>query len=94
MSAETKPITAFDEPKLEALLEIMVHAANADGEFSEEERTEFKRSVESLTDNRLEGAGLDALLTKVEGLIGAQTRTERLAILKEALGPPDRKSVV
>lgn len=88
MSAD-KPIASFDEPKLEALVEIMFHAAQADGEFSDEERTEFKRNVESLTDSRLEGAALDALLTKIEGLVGAHTREERLASLAAALGSPN-----
>jgi uncharacterized tellurite resistance protein B-like protein len=85
MSA-AKPIASFDEPKLEALVEIMFHAATSDGEFSDVERTEFKKNVESLTDNRLEGAALDALLEKVEKLVAAEPREERLAALKTALG--------
>ncbi len=83
-----KPIASFDAPKLEALVEIMFHAATSDGEFSDVERAEFKRNVESLTDSRLEGAGLDALIAKVEKLALEHSREERLASLKAALGSP------
>ncbi len=93
MSPETKPIAAFDEPKLEALVEIMFHAAHADGDFSDDERDEFKRNVESLTDSRLEGPTLDALLTKLEQLALGHPRTERLAALKSALGAPNLRKI-
>ena len=35
---EPLPIDRFDEPKIEALVETMVLAASADGDFSPEER--------------------------------------------------------
>src|SRR4051812_36973437 len=67
MSSDASSILArdFDEPKLEALIETMFLAAYADGEFGDDERDHFVKSVESLTDRRLEGGKLEQLLTKV-----------------------------
>lgn len=75
----------FDEPKLQALLETMMLAAYADGEFSSEEREHFKKSVESLTDGRLGGAKLELLLYKVQLGWMSQGREARLASVKERL---------
>ncbi len=75
----------FDEPKLQALLETMMLAAYADGEFSPEEREHFKKSVESLTDGRLGGAKLELLLYKVQLGWMSQGREARLASVKERL---------
>ena len=52
--------------KLEALIGTMYLAAQADGEFSGDERTHFVASVQSLTDHRLEGDALEALLRQLE----------------------------
>jgi len=93
MSADPKPIAAFDEPKLEALVEMMFHAAKADGELADEERTEFMRNVESLTDKRLEGAALDALLTKLEALVKKQGLPARLGAIKTALPAPNLRII-
>lgn len=79
---------AFDEPKLEALVEMMFLAAYADGEFSEEERAHFVASVESLTDRRLGGADLEKLLKRIEDEAGQDSRETRLASVKERLGDP------
>lgn len=75
----------FDEPKLQALLETMMLAAYADGEFSPEEREHFKKSVESLTDGRLGGAKLELLLYQVQLGWMSQGREVRLASIKERL---------
>jgi len=76
----------FDAPKLEALVEMMFLAAYADGEFSEEERAHFVDSVESLTNKRLSGEDLEALLLRIEKAGGSDGRDARLASVKERLG--------
>ena len=43
----------LDEPKIEALIEIMYLAAYADGDFAPEEKQHFVRSVQSLTDRKV-----------------------------------------
>jgi len=52
--------------KLEALIETMYLAAQADGDFSGDEREHFVTSVQSLTDRRLEGEALETLLRRFE----------------------------
>jgi tellurite resistance protein len=82
----------FDEPKLEALIEAMLLAAHADEEFSAEERAHFTKSVESLTDGRLAGAALEALLARIEAALAAEGRAARLATVKARLADaPARK---
>ena len=53
---------ALGDAKLEALVEVMLLAASADGDFSEVERNHFVKSVESLTDGRIAGARLETLI--------------------------------
>ncbi len=75
----------FDDPKLQALLETMVLAAFADGEFSAEEQAHFAKSVESLTDGSLAGARLEALLGQVLSAWKGQGREARLDSIKARL---------
>jgi tellurite resistance protein len=84
MTDKLVSVHEFDEPKLEALVETMFLAAYADGEFSDDERKHFVKSIESLTDAHLSGEGLSALIARVEGAGG--DRTERLASVKARLG--------
>jgi uncharacterized tellurite resistance protein B-like protein len=79
-------ISSFDEPKLEALIETMFHAATADGDFSEPERLEFIKNVTSLTDKRLDDKTLDALVKVISAQTGSQGREERLRTVSETLG--------
>jgi tellurite resistance protein len=75
-----------NEAKLEALIETMLLAAQADGEFTAEERAHFVSSVQSLTEQRLEGAKLEALLSRFANEHKKNGREETLASLKTRLG--------
>jgi len=75
----------FDEPKLHALIEVMFLAAYSDGEFSEEERKHFARSVQTLTDERLSDERLDALIASMQADFQATGRDARLQVLKQSL---------
>ncbi len=55
----------LDEPKIEALVEIMYLAAYADGDFAPEERTHFARSVQSLTDRKVTPEVLENIVTRL-----------------------------
>jgi uncharacterized tellurite resistance protein B-like protein len=81
-------VKELDEPKLEAIIETMFLAAFADGEFSEVERTHFTASIESLTDRRISGATLDALMVRMRADLDASGQAARLAIVKEQLTTP------
>ena len=82
------PIGDFEAPQLEAVVEVMFLAAFADGDFGDEERAHFLKSIESLTDRTLTGETLEHLVTRIHGEIVAEGRAARLASIKERLGDP------
>lgn len=75
----------FDEPSLEALVELMLLAAHADGELSNEDQKDFASSVESLTEKRLSAAALDTLVARCLSAVEAEGREARLASVKARL---------
>lgn len=86
-SAAAPPsVRAFDEPKLEALIETMFLAAFADGDFGDEERKQLIDSVQSLTDRSISTTTTDALVTRIQAALAASGRAARLAAVKEQLG--------
>lgn len=82
------PIRDFEAPQLEAVVEVMFLAAFADGDFGEEERVHFLKSIESLTDRTLEGETLEHLVTRIHGQATAEGRPARLASIRERLPDP------
>jgi len=78
-------VQGLSNAKLDALVEIMFLAASADGEFSDVERKHFLHSVEALTDGRLAGAALEALLERAKTDLEASGRQARLQAVKERL---------
>ncbi|WP_438013683.1 tellurite resistance TerB family protein [Sorangium sp. So ce315] len=87
------PLRTLDEPNLEALVELMFLAAFADGEFSQEEKLHFSRSVESLTDRRIPQSTMDELIQTVVAQLQKEGRAARLASLKERLATPQARKV-
>ncbi|XXY51023.1 TerB family tellurite resistance protein [Sorangium sp. So ce269] len=87
------PLQTLDEPNLEALVELMFLAAFADGEFSQEEKVHFARSVESLTDRRIPQSTMDGLIHTVVTQLQQEGRAARLASLKERLPSPQARKV-
>lgn len=82
----SKEIREVNEAKLEALIETMYLAAQADGEFTAEERAHFVSSVQSLTERRLEGPKLDELVARLAREHQKNGRDEVLGSLKTRLG--------
>lgn len=93
MVSEPPSIRHVDEPRLSAVVELMYLAASADGEFSEEERAHFQRSVESLTDRKIAGDRFDALIAEIDGRVKDQGRDKRIAELREILASHDLHKV-
>ncbi|WP_437497793.1 tellurite resistance TerB family protein [Sorangium sp. So ce1099] len=87
------PLQTLEEPNLEALVELMFLAAFADGEFSQEEKVHFARSVESLTDRRIPQSTMDELIHTVVTQLQQEGRAARLASLKERLPSPQARKV-
>ncbi|NUP05040.1 MAG: hypothetical protein HOW73_03150 [Polyangiaceae bacterium] len=86
-------IDSFDEPKIEALVEMMVLAASADGEFAPEERARLERNITTLTSRRIEGSRLTELLGALEKRIASDGRAARLDAVKVALGDKGSRKV-
>jgi uncharacterized tellurite resistance protein B-like protein len=78
-------IQGLSNAKLDALVEMMFLAASADGEFSDIERKHFLHAVEALTDGRLAGAPLEALLGRAQSDLEAHGRHARLQAVKQRL---------
>ena len=85
MSGNRAAVQGLPSAKLDALVEMMFLAASADGEFSDVERRHFLHSIESLTDGRLKGAPLEALLDRAKNDLAASGREARLQAVKERL---------
>ncbi len=88
----------FDAAKLEALVETMYLAADADGEFCDEERDQLAASIQQLTSDsagpgKLSNEKLSRLLDEARAALGAEGRDKRLASVKQRLGDaPSRKA--
>jgi tellurite resistance protein len=86
-------VHGMSSAKLDALVEMMFLAASADGDFSEVERAHFLRSVEALTDGRLAGEALRALLEQAKADLEVSGRAARLRAVKERLPDPGARKV-
>ena len=94
MSTEASPSARdFDDPKLEALIEMMFLAAHADGELGDDERTHFAKSIESLSDRRIAGERFDELLARIQAELTAKGREARLLSVKERLADAGSRKV-
>ena len=78
--------SGLGEPKLLALVEVMVLAASADDDFGEEERKKVHASVTNLTSDRFEPPAIDEMIRGVVGRAKESPRPERLRALRETLG--------
>jgi len=77
----------LDPTKLEAVVETMLLAAHADGEFSVEERLELARTVESITQGQLPQGRFAELVASIASAADAP-RTDRIASIKTRLPDP------
>jgi len=93
MSGISNDVRALGDAKLEALVEVMLLAASADGDFSEVERSHFLKSVESLTDGRIAGARLETLITEANVALERDGREARLASVKARLPEANARRV-
>jgi tellurite resistance protein len=78
----------LDEPKLEALIEIMYLAAYADGDFAPEERQHFARSVQSLTDRKVTPEMLDQIVARLDAARRATGTAALIVGARATLGSP------
>ena len=93
MTNEPPSLRDVDEPRLHALVEVMFLAASADGDFSGEEREHFQRSVESLTDRKVNGPALDRLIARIEESHTGEGRAARIAHVKDSLPTPELRKI-
>lgn len=83
----------LDDSGLEAILELMFLAAQADGEFTADEREFFRKKGVELFAGKRTGEQLDDLARRLEEDFFSYGREERLAMLKGILkSTDDRKA--
>jgi len=93
MSLDLSAAKDLSQEKLEALIEMMFLAASADGAFSDTERAEFAKSVESLTAGGIAGKQLEDLLGRAKLALDASDRAERLGSVKRRLPEPEARKL-
>ena len=93
MSDIRSDMRALGDAKLEALVEVMLLAASADGDFSDVERAHFVKSVESLTDGRIAIERLETLVNEARSALEREGREARLADVKARLPEPSARRV-
>lgn len=86
----SKFLQEFDGDKLNALVETMYLAADADGEFSDDERDELAASIEQVAkgtdhESAFSGQRLTALLDAARADLERDGRPKRLAAVKARL---------
>jgi tellurite resistance protein len=82
-----------EEPKLEAIIELMFLAAFADGDFGDEERDQCIRSIETLTDRRMARATLERLMTRITVDLENEGRALRLASVRERITDEESRKI-
>jgi tellurite resistance protein len=89
-------LKALDANKLQALIETMMLAANADGEVSDEERVQLARSLHDIARetrhaDSLSWDRLAPLMDQATERIASEGRTQRIAAVKVTLGDLDSR---
>lgn len=82
---DVSSVVNLAEPKLEALVELMLLAASADGELAEVELAHFTESVRSLTNGTIAGPRLQALVERTQAAIEGDGREALLASIRDRL---------
>lgn len=86
-------LEAIEPDQLEALIEVMYLAADADGELGAEERRELASSIARLSGgsrhgDELTSERLERWLERFARDLSGQGREQRLSVLRERLGGP------
>lgn len=89
-SNQDKPrLTAdFSGSRLEALVEMMFHAAASDGEVGDDELASLLENLQTLSDMKLAADELSATFRKIEAATKAEGRAARLADVRARLESP------
>jgi tellurite resistance protein len=80
-------LAGLEAPKLEAVVETMLLAAHADGEFSLEERAQLARSVDAITGGQLPETKFNELVTNIAAAAESD-RAARIASIRARLADP------
>jgi uncharacterized tellurite resistance protein B-like protein len=90
---ETNPQALFEKDALGAWCELMVLAANADGELGDDERDALAKHVETLSDKRLDKEQLTAFIREAEARAKGASRKERLDTIGRQLGDAKKREI-
>ena len=83
-------VQQLSQPQVDALVEIMYLAADADGEVSPDERLELATNIARLTDGELDARRAANAIEAAAGRVGAESREARLLAIRAVLAPEQR----
>lgn len=78
-------LAKLSDPQIDAMVEVMLLGASADGELDYAELVQLRKSLMAIDDLWLSHIDLDQRIASAKTRIASQTRAERLAALKSAL---------
>lgn len=79
-------LAKLTDPQIDAMVEVMLLGASADGELDYAELVQLRKSLMTIDDLWLSHIDLDQRITSAKSRIVGQSRADRLAALKTALG--------
>lgn len=85
-------LDALTDPEVDALVEIMLIAACADGTLDYAEVSELKRSLRRINENWLSQIDLEERIERAKVRIAAENRDTRLAKLRTMLPWPEQRA--
>ncbi len=89
--AEMEFIQQLSPERVDALVEIMFLAADSDGEVSDSEVAQLAKNAARVTNGVLSEEAAAAAVERAKGLLAASDRATRLAAVKGALAPEQRR---
>lgn len=89
--SEREFVLELDEPAVTALVETMFLAAEADGDVADDELDQLASSIERVTSGAVPLARARDLIATARDALARSDRATRLAQVKAALTPPQRK---
>lgn len=86
-------LASLDDDRLAALVEVLLLAAWADGEFSQAERTHLDERIERLAGGRLDAMAVTKMRLEIAERIAIEGREARLAEVRRSFPNPSERKV-
>lgn len=88
---DSKLLASLSDPQIDAMVEVMLLAAAADGHLDESELKQLRQSLLEVDDLWLSHVDLDQRVAAATQRLGSAPRSARLAALKNELPNPEQR---